>query len=101
MRLCCANPYAMETQSTVPETFSLSGDYQHRIVQLLRIARHTSRAAQASADRHMQDALTELEDALSAHIVGLENAKQDDIAEAEFTGELERERQANHPLRAG
>ena len=48
----------------------------------------------------MQDALTGLDDTLSDQIAWLENAAEDDKADAEESGEAERERQAWHPLRA-
>jgi hypothetical protein len=49
----------------------------------------------------MQDALVELEDAISDHLVALDNAAEDDKADAEASGEAERERQAWRPLRTG
>jgi hypothetical protein len=48
----------------------------------------------------LQDALTDLEDALSDQIAALDNAAQDDLADAEDSGAAERERRAWHPLRA-
>ena len=48
----------------------------------------------------MQDALTQLEDALSDQLAALENAADDDAADAEDCGEAERERQVWRPLRA-
>jgi hypothetical protein len=48
----------------------------------------------------MQDALVGLDDALSDQIAWLENAAEDDKADAEEAGEAERERQAWRPLRA-
>jgi hypothetical protein len=48
----------------------------------------------------MQDALVGLEDALSDQIAWLENAAEDDEADAEDSGEAERERRAYYPLRA-
>ena len=48
----------------------------------------------------MQDALTELEDALSDHLGALESAADADLADAEKTGEAERIRQSWRPLRA-
>ena len=69
--------------------------------QLLRLAQHHARIAQATAAApRMQDALTELEDTLSDQIAALDRAAEDDKADAEATGEAERERQAWHPLRA-
>jgi hypothetical protein len=48
----------------------------------------------------MQDALTELEDALSDQLGALESAAAADLADAEETGEAERIRQSWHPLKA-
>jgi hypothetical protein len=48
----------------------------------------------------MQDALVGLEDVLSDQIDWLQNAAEDDKADAEESGEAERERRAYHPLRA-
>ena len=82
------------------DTFTLSGDYENRVAQLLRLTQHQARIAQAAAAPRMQDALTELEDALSDQIAALDRAADDDKADAEASGEAERERQAWHPLRA-
>ena len=48
----------------------------------------------------MQDALAALEDALSDHLAAIETAADDDKADAEESGEAERERRAYWPLRA-
>jgi hypothetical protein len=85
---------------SVPDNFSLSGDYESRVAQLLRLTRHQARVAQATAAPRMQDALTELEDAISDHLAALDNAAEDDKADAEASGDAERERQTWHPLRA-
>jgi hypothetical protein len=91
----------MDYHTQVPDTFTLSGDYEQRLVQVLEIARHLARVAQGPAYRHMQDALAELEDALSDHLAAIETAADDDKADAEDSGEAERERRAYYPLRAG
>ena len=80
--------------------FTLSGDYGKRVTQLLRIARHHARLAQNTARPRMQDALTELEDALSDQLAILEHAADDDKADAEASCEAERERRSWRPLRA-
>ena len=90
----------MDYHTQVPDTFTLSGDYQQRLVQVLEIARHLTRVAQGPAYRHMQDALAALEDALSDHLAAIETAADDDKADAEASGEAERERRAYYPLRA-
>jgi len=65
---------------------------------MLEIARHLARVAQGPADRHMQDALAALEDALADHLAAIETAADDDKADAEDSGEAERERRAWRPL---
>ena len=89
----------MDYHTRVPDTFTLSGDYEQRLVQVLEIARRLARVAQGPANRHMQDALAELEDALSDHLAAIETAADDDRADAEASGEAERERRAYYPLR--
>ena len=44
----------------------------------------------------LQDAPTDLEDALSDQIATLDNAAQDDLADAEESGAADRERQASY-----
>jgi len=90
----------MHYQAPVPDTFTLAGDHEQRLVQVLEIARHLARVAQGPVGRHMQDALTELEDALSDHLAAIETAADDDKSDAEDSGEAERERRAWRPLRA-
>ena len=85
---------------SAPETLTLSGDPESRITQLLQLLQHHARVAQAMAAPRMQDALTELEDAISDHLAALDRAAEDDKADAEATGEAARERQAWHPMRA-
>ena len=89
----------MDYRAQVPDTFTLSGDYEQRLVQVLKIARHLARVAQGPADRHMQDALAELEDAISDHLAAIETAADDDRTDAEEAGDTERERRAYYPLR--
>ncbi len=90
----------MGTHQTVPDTFTLSGDNISRITQLLRLAQRHARLDQVMVGPRLQDALTELEDALSDQIAALDNAAQDDLADAEASGVAERGRRAWHPLRA-
>jgi hypothetical protein len=82
------------------DTFILTGDYENRVLEALKVAQHQVRLAQATARPRMEDALVGLEDALSDQIAWLENAAEDDRADAEESGEAERERQAWRPLRA-
>jgi hypothetical protein len=90
----------MGAHQSVPDTFTLSGDNVSRILQLLRVAQRHARLAQVVVGPHLQDALTDLEDALSDQIAALDNAAQDDLADAEESGAAERERRALYPMRA-
>src|SRR5690348_2864441 len=63
------------------DTFTLSGDYEHRVLEVLRVAQHQVRLAQAGAAPRMQAALIGLEDALSDQIAWLENAAAGDEAD--------------------
>jgi hypothetical protein len=90
----------MQVRNSVPDTFTLTGSFESRVAELLRIAQHHARVAQTAAQPRMQDALTELEDAISDQIIALERAAEDDKADAEATGEAARERQSWRPLRA-
>ena len=64
------------------------------------VAQQQVRLAQSEAGPLMQSALEGLEDALSDQIAWLENAAEDDKADAEKSGEAEREREAWRPLKA-
>ena len=90
----------MPMQIDVPATFTLSGDYEQRVLEVLRVAQHQVRLAQAGAAPRMQDALVGLADALSDQIAWLENAAEDDKADADESGEAEAEHRAYYPLRA-
>jgi hypothetical protein len=82
------------------DTFTLTGDYENRVLEALKVAQHQVRLAQTGAAPRMQDALVGLDDALSDQIAWLENAAEDDKADAEERGDAERERQSWRPLRA-
>ena len=90
----------MQVRNAIPDTFTLSGDHENRVAQMLRITQHQARVAQTAARPRMQDALTGLEDALSDQLAALEHAAEDDRQDAEASGEAERERRASRPLRA-
>ena len=90
----------MQDRSSDTDTFTLSGDYENRVLEALRVAQQQVRLAQPEVAPRMQDALVGLDDALSDQIAWLENAAEDDKADAEEAGEAERERQAWRPLRA-
>jgi len=90
----------MPTQIDVLATFTLSGNYDQRVLEALRVAQHQVRLAQGGAAPRTQDALVGLEDALSDQIAWLENAAEEDKADAEESAEAERERRAYYPPRA-
>ena len=87
----------MALRNSVPDTFTLSGDDESRLTQLLELARHQARVAQTAAAPRMQDALTDIEDALTDHLAALANAAEDDKADAEALGDPGR---SWRPLRA-
>jgi hypothetical protein len=85
----------MNSQALVFDTFSLSGEHLDRLRQALKVARHQARVAQTGGyGRHVEDALTEIEEAITDHLARIENAVDDDKADAEETGESEHERRA-------
>jgi hypothetical protein len=86
----------MGMHQSVPDTFTLSGDTVDRVTQLLRLAQRHARLDQGIAGPHLQDALTDLEDALSDQIAALDNAVQDDLADAEESGAADHQRRAWH-----
>jgi hypothetical protein len=87
----------MTLRNSVSDTFTLSGDDKSRLTQLLELARRQARVAQAAAAPRMQDALTDLEDAIADQIAALANAAEDDKADAEALGDPGR---SWRPLRA-
>jgi hypothetical protein len=89
----------MQTQIGVRDTFTLSGDPESRVAQLLRLAQHQARVAQSAAAPRTQDALSYLEDAITDQIVLLENAAEDDRADSEESGAVEHERRSYYPMR--
>jgi hypothetical protein len=86
----------MGIHQSVPSTFVLSGDNVSRITQLLRLAQRHAQLDQVMVGRHLQDALTDLEDALSDQIAALDNAALDDLADVEESGAADRQRRASY-----
>jgi hypothetical protein len=86
----------MGTHQSVPDTFALSGDNISRVTQLLRLVQRHARLDQVRVGPHLQDALTDLDDALSDQIASLDNAEQDDLADADESGAADRERRASY-----
>ena len=72
----------MPLRNSVPDTFTLVGDYESRITQLLDIARQQVRAAKGVAKPRMYDALTELDYILEDQLAALANAIDDDKVDA-------------------
>jgi hypothetical protein len=87
----------MTLRNSVPDTFTLSGDDKSRLTQLLALAQRQARVAQTAAAPRMQDALTDLDDAIADQIAALANAAEDDKADAEALGDPGR---SWRPLRA-
>jgi hypothetical protein len=88
----------MSSQALVSDTFFLSGERLDRLRQALKVAGHQSRVAQhGSYGRHVEDALVEIEEAISDHLARIENALAEDKAEAEYSDEAERARRAYFP----
>ena len=85
LRLGRLNLQTMRMQTD--DTFTLSGDYEHRVLEVLKVAKPQVRLAQGGAAPRMQDALVGLGHALSDQIAWLENAAEDDKVDAEDSGE--------------
>jgi len=84
----------MAMQHISQDLLTLEGDRLARVFQLLKLTQRCARLAGDAGGSHLQDALVQLEDALSDQIAALEGALDDDKAEAEESGAAERERQA-------
>ncbi len=88
----------MDKQPLVSDTFFLAGDPLDRLREVLLVARHQARVAQnAGYGRHVEDALVEVEETITDQLAKIINAAEDDCAEADETGEAERERQSWFP----
>ncbi len=87
----------MTLRNSVPETFTVTGDDQSRLTQLLELARQQARVAQTAAAPRTQDALANFEDAIADQIAALANAAEGDKADAEALGDPGR---SWRPLRA-
>jgi hypothetical protein len=73
----------MPVQVSVPNTFTLAGDYESSVTQLLDLARQQVRLAKGLAAPRMHDALTELDYVLEDQLAALANAIDDERADAE------------------
>jgi hypothetical protein len=91
----------METQNRPPGTFAPTFDAVADVCRLLQIAIQRCEDAQSQgADRYVEEAVADLAEALSDHVVALALAHERDLLEAEQSGRAEYERRAEHPLRA-
>jgi hypothetical protein len=86
--------FSMYSQRTVPDTFALSGDPVNRVRQALEIARHQIRVAWADADWRLEDVLIDGEEAIADQLARIDAALADAEADAEESGEAERQRRA-------
>ena len=74
----------MTSQRLVSDTFTLSGELLDRVRQALEIAANQIRVAEGGGyGRHVDDALIQAEEAINAQAVLLQDALDDDRAEAE------------------
>jgi len=89
----------MNRQSLASDTFTLSGDQVNRLRQALSIVIDQALLAQrADYGRNTVDALAESEEFARAQLARLDEALDDDGAEAEDSGVAERQRRASYPL---
>jgi hypothetical protein len=84
----------MHSQTTVPDTFTLSGDSVRRVRQALEVARHQIRVAWADADWRLEDVLIDGEEAIADQLARIDAAVAEAEADAEESGEAERQRRA-------
>ena len=88
----------MTGQPFVSDTFTLSGQHLDRLRQALKVVAHqTQLARSAGYGRNLEDALAETEELVLRQMARLDDALDDDGAEAEYSGEAARARQASHP----
>ena len=89
----------MSTEPVVSDMFTLSGEHVDRLRQALKVVAHQARLAQtADYGRNLVDALVETEELALAQLARLDDALDDDKAEAEELGIAERHRRASYPL---
>ena len=89
----------MHTEPTASDMFTLSGEHVDRLRQALKVVMHQARLAQtADYGRNLIDALAEAEELAAAQLARLDEALEDDRAEAEEFGLAERQRRASYPL---
>lgn len=83
------------------DTFTLADNGLTRALEALQVAKHQVRLAQsATSSWQIEAALTEIEDDLSDCLARIHDALESDIADAEESGEVERERRSWFPRAA-
>jgi hypothetical protein len=83
------------------DTVTLKGDPLDRAKAALRVARQHVRLANADTNSwRLEDVLSEIEDDIGVHISRIDDAVMDDADDLEASGEAQRLRQAELPLRA-
>ena len=87
---------SMSIQVPVFDTFCLAGDRMDRLRQSLRVAFDQARTAHdCGYSRHVEDALTEIEETIAHQLNRIDNAIHDDKAEAEESGKADDARRAS------
>jgi hypothetical protein len=82
------------------ENFTLKGDQLSRACAALRVARHQVRLAYGDAGSwRLEAVLSDIEDEIGVHLSQIQEAVDDDAAEAEESGQAASLRQAWLPLR--
>jgi hypothetical protein len=84
----------MSSQPLVPDTFTLSGDPVSRVRQALEIARQQIKFAWADADWRLENVLSDGEETIANQVARIDAALADSEADAEDSGEAERQRRA-------
>jgi hypothetical protein len=86
--------FQMHPQGTVLDTFTLSGEPVSRARQALEIARQQLKVAWGHGDWRLEDALADGEEAIADQLARIDAALADAEADAEESGEAERQRRA-------
>jgi hypothetical protein len=82
------------------DNFTLKGDPLSRAIAALRVARHQVRLAYGETGSwRMEAVLSDIEDEIGVHLSKIEDALEDDAADAEENGDAAALRQAWLPLR--
>jgi hypothetical protein len=80
------------------DTFTFTGDPITRAIDALKVAKHQVRLAQhATNNWRLEGALSDIEDDLGADLSRIQDAVDDDAADAEYSGEAEARRQTWSP----